>query len=205
MVYVSTRQLVVRSMATLVGLLGTVVALTWVALMVRTTVALGGGCSWVPSDEPAPPCPRGMATIGLTAVIGGIAALVLYVKAGLRVGPRLGLFAWPACFGTLFGTALVHGLRPGGGVTNYGVLCAVPEVAVVVLWPLLIISGRGGLRETFWSDGRGILTDDHAPPTPPADRRIKLWSAALQATTIAAAIWLGISVYHATVALPAQL
>jgi hypothetical protein len=206
MVHVSTQQLVVRSMATLVGLLGTVVALTWVVLMMRTTIALGGSCSWVPTDEPVPACPRGMAAISLSAAIGGIVALIVYVKAGLPVGPRLGLLVWPAFFGPQFGTALVQSLHPGGGVTNYDVLWLTPEAAVVALWPLfLIIFSRNALRGTFWSDGRAILADDDAPATRPADWRIKLWSAALQAATIAVAVWLGIDAYHAALTLPAEL
>jgi hypothetical protein len=200
---VVTRRFVLRSVATFAGLLGTVIALTWVVLIVRTVLALGGGCAWVSTDEPDPACPPGLAGIGLTAVIGGIAALSLYVKAGLRVGPRLGLLAWPACFGPLFGAALLHTVRPGGGVTDYGSLWVVPELVLFVLGPLLVVPFRkGGLRETLWSDGRGLPGADDAPPSPPAEHRTKLWSAALQAATIPSAVWIGVVVYHATAVLP---
>jgi hypothetical protein len=195
---------VVRSSATFAGSLGAVVALTWVGLMVRAVDAIGGACSWVADgvDELTPPCPDGMATIGLTALVGGALALTGYVKAGLRVGPRLAILAWPALFGPMFWAVLDGRLHPDGpgGSTDYGVLWAVPEAALFVLLPLFVLPfHRGAWRQVLWSDGRGVLADDGARPVPTVAAGLRPWSAALQAVAIVCGVCLGIASFHAVV------
>jgi hypothetical protein len=201
---VSTRQIALRSAATFVGLMGAVVALTWSGLMVRAVDAIGGACSWVPDgvDEVTPPCPDGMATIGLTALVGGALALTGYIKVGLRVGPRLAILAWPALFGPMFWAVLDGNLHPDGpgGDTDYAVLWAVPEVALFVLLPLLVLLfQRAAWRQVLWSDGRGVLADDEAPPVPTVAAGLRHWSAALQVVAIVCGVWLGIASFHAVV------
>jgi hypothetical protein len=197
---------VVRSAATLVGLMGTVIALTWAWLMVNAT-PIGGTCSWVadPVDEVTPPCPDGMATTGLTALVGGGLALAVYIRAGLRAGPRIAILAWPALFGPMFWAVLDDKLHPHGpgGEIDYAVLWAVPEVAGFVLLPLLVLMfQRGAWRQVLWSDGRGLVADEDPPPEPGANGGLRSWSAGLQGVAVIGGVWLGIASFHAIVAPP---
>ncbi|RCG23390.1 hypothetical protein DQ384_34055 [Sphaerisporangium album] len=91
---ITTRGLILRSIGTFVGLGGLACCLTMLYLDARVLMSIGGGCG----PEVGVPCPQGVGWIMPVSILGGIAALGVYLVSLLPVGPRLALLAWPAVF-----------------------------------------------------------------------------------------------------------
>ncbi len=167
-------ELVVRSIATFVGLAGTTVALVWLSLSMRAVLAVGGSCASGGPYEIATPCPHGTVLTTLGAFFGGIVGVGVYAVFGLRAGPRVTLLVWSALFLSLgwnFLDALRHAGDSAGG-TGW-LICAV-LFAVMGLAPLATLFFPGAARTMFWSDGEDPRVRQPVVAAAPADPQFRM-------------------------------
>ena len=134
------------------GLVLVVLGLTWLNLVASSVLSVGGSCSSGGPYVSATACPGGawMAPVGILVALGGLGVYLLCRPPG---SPQLGLFAWPALFGSLG----IQFLRAAAAETGaYGwwlcgfvflLMAAAPLALVVVgdrpaLWRALVGDGR---------------------------------------------------------------
>jgi hypothetical protein len=145
------------------------------------------------SGELLPPCPPGMMPIVYVSLSIGVVAMIVWVKWGLRIGPRLALFVWPGFHAWWVTPQIVQHFRDDGWTAVF----ILPEAGFFVVWPLMFLFFKDVRHNLLWSDGGELFPDQEnpPPPTPPVDPGPKLWSLAVQLAAIALGIAFGFSVF----------
>jgi hypothetical protein len=185
-------------MATFLGAGVVVYAITIFAKLLLTPAV--NDCQW-PADsgitddagELLPPCPPGMMPTVYVSLIAGVVGVVIWVKWGLRIGPQLALFAWPAFHAWWVVPQIWQHFRDDGWVAIFVLL----EAGAFAFWPLFVLFSKGARHNLFWSDGEELYPDEEnpPPPTPPVEPRFKLWSWGVQLAAIALGVAFGLSVF----------
>jgi hypothetical protein len=152
---ITPRRLVRRSIGTFLGLGGVACCLTLLFLSSRVLLSIGGSCGSGGSYVVATPCPDGIGWILPVSILGGLAALGVYMASLLPVGPRLVPLAWPALFLGL-GWNFLRSALSGPDVAAVFMICAV-LFALLGAAPLFFLANGNALRAMFWGP---------APPVP---------------------------------------
>jgi hypothetical protein len=151
-----SNRIVLRSLATYVGLAGVTIAIVWLYESMRAVMAIGGSCASGGPYVVATPCPQGTAWTTVGAIFGGMAMAALYTVYGLRQGPRVTILIWSALFLALGWNFLDFGLHPGESGQAVGwVICAVVFV-LMGAGPVIAIAWPRYRRDLLWSDGEGL-------------------------------------------------
>lgn len=189
-----------RAVVTFLGAGTVAYAITMFAKVLLTPATTD--CQW-PADsgitddagELLPPCPPGMMPIVYLSLGAGIVGVIVWAKWGLRIGPRLTLFAWPAFHAWWVVPQIWQHFQDDGWVAIF----IVPEAGGFAFWPLFLLFSRKARHNLFWSDGEEFFPDeaDPPPPTPRLDPGPKLWSLVVQLAAIALGVAFGLSVFAA--------
>lgn len=148
------RRLLVRTLATFVGIATLAACLTVLFLGMRTVMLMGGSCASGGPYVVANPCPRGIGWMMPVSILLGLCAVgwTLVWSHGLP-GPQLAVFAWPALFLSLGWNFWEFGINPPGDASADAgwIVCGVLFVAMGGV-PLLALRGSSARRSAFWSD-----------------------------------------------------
>jgi hypothetical protein len=153
----------VRVLVVFASLLVTVASITVLFLAGRAVMDIGGSCASGGPYVVARSCPKGTAWMAPVSIFVGLAAVLVYAVACLRLpGPRLVLLAWPALFLSLGWSFWEYGLDPPDGADGVAVGWIVCGVVFVLMGgaPLLLFRSREALRGLLWADA----IEDPAPP-----------------------------------------
>src|SRR6266536_2850728 len=149
-------RLLLRSLATFVGLAGVTVALVWLFESMRAVLAIGGSCASGGPYVVGVPCPHATALTTVGAILGGILMAAVYTVFGLRAGPRITLLIWCALFLSLGWNFLDFGLRAQDGSDRLGWLSCAVAFALMGGGPVVGLAFPRFARELLWSDGAGM-------------------------------------------------
>lgn len=150
----SLRRLLVKSLATFVGVATIAACLTVLFLGMRSVMLVGGACASGGPYVIENPCPKGVGWMIPVSILLGLVAVgwTLVWSHGLS-GPQLLGFAWPALFLSLGWNFWEFGIDPPGDASADGgwIVCGVIFVAMGGV-PLLILREKSVRRAAFWSD-----------------------------------------------------
>ena len=148
------RRLVVKSVATFVGIATLAACLTVLFLGMRSVMLVGGACASGGPYVIENPCPKGVGWMIPASIVLGLVAVgwTLVWSHGLP-GPQLVVFAWPALFLSLGWNFWEFGLDPPGDASADAgwIVCGVIFVAMGG-GPLIALRSRSARRAAFWSD-----------------------------------------------------
>jgi hypothetical protein len=181
-----------RAVVTFVSVAAVVYAIAMFAQLILTTEV--NDCTWpADSGDPLPPCPPGLVPTVYLSLGAGIVGTIVWVKWGLRVGPRLVFFVWPAFHICWVVPAIAEHVREDG----WGAAFVIPEAGAFALWPLAMLFFKDVRHNAFWSDGAAFYPDQDnpPPPTPPAEPWLKVWSLGVHLAGIAMGVAFGFSVF----------
>jgi Short C-terminal domain len=151
-----SNRIVLRSLATYLGLAGVTVALVWLYESMRAVLAIGGSCASGGPYVVATPCPHGTGWTTVGAIFGGLAAAALYTAYGLRQGPRITILVWSALFLALGWNFLDFGLHDNGSGPASGWLVCAVVFALLGGGPVIALAWPNYRRDVLWSDGEGL-------------------------------------------------